>query len=509
MRDEEHMASQPPKGHARQKIQMDMVNILQMSPTFTSEAGRHLALQMVAETLGRPPTVRSHAVERTQLIDIVYACAKSQDGLHALIEAAVRLEPETREVIALQQLLDEWQVAPLFFEDDWSAFRTALGDLVLPELVDLFRAATRSRLPRPPNHCKTAWQVFVYLAGSSAGNDGVPPYMIFLDQVSGLLPPHVGQELRVRNHRRASELGLTAALNAVPLRRTDPVNPHGLSSYLVIQLEPDGLDPDRYTLSHWYQWDVTAWHPQRGEDRIVQRLDLEDEVEHLINDMESDWSDSLDTVTVEFVLPWELINAPVDWWHKESSSDRPTPLAMDYPVVVRSLERLRTRRWHRAWRARWQRLKHRPSLRTYWSRPTGEDYCTALETELKSDGEIASLILSQPPDSEGGRQEVEAALRAGLPVIVWHRSDCGGVQFREEISELMANGGLADMPIRARELRRKAMRPPIRDDHIGRHLTVLWDDPERQPEMSRSSGAPEEGPTDGSGTVGWRQGHGS
>lgn len=492
---------------ARQKIQMDMVEQLSACRAITTEAGLQLLIEMVSDTLGRSLQTRGHQAMRAQIVDIIFTCAKSPDGLPALVEAVARLVPETWTTEMLQLLLDEWQAADLFTSDDWSVFRAALGDLVLPELAELFAAATRSRMHRPPTRCTTAWQIFVYLAGLNAGADALPPSMIFLDLLADIMPGDVGQEIRLRNRRRASSWGLTPALNtARSHRESQPASPV-TSAYLVIQLEADGVDEEQYVLSHWHQWDTGAWRPARGDVRLVHRDDLEKEVERLIFDIEATWSDGPATVTLEFILPWELLNAPVDWWYKESLSTRPTPLTMDYPVVVRSLERLRTRRWHRAWHARWQRLKQDPgSARTYWSKPAGHDYHTLLETELKSDDHVSSLVLSEPPDGDNaGRKEIEAALRSGLPVIVWQRSGRHDSHFREALSLLVAAEGLADLPVRARELRRQALRldPDARDNHIGRHLTVLWDDPERQPEVSRSSGAFEEGSTDDSG-AGWR-----
>ncbi|HKS98379.1 MAG TPA: hypothetical protein VJT31_02525 [Rugosimonospora sp.] len=477
-----------------------MVDLLHDATTTASEAGRQLLAEMIGDLLGHHLPVREQPSVRMQLVEIVSSCARESAGLRALVEAMTYLEPDSLATTSLQLRLDEWQAAPMFTGDEWAVFRAALGDLVLPELAELFAHATRSRMPRPPPRCKTAWQVFVYLIGVNAGPDGVPPSMIFLDQVADLLLPDAAQEVRLRNWRRAGEMGLTPALNAARWHPNSNRPSPAASAYLIIQLEADGLDEDQYILSHWYQVEVGAWRPVRGEDQLVHVGDLERAIERLIFDVEENWSEGPGMMTLEFILPWELLNHPVDWWQQESGSTRPIPLAMDYPVVVRSLERLRTRRWHRSWHARWHRLKQEPESATVrWSEPTGEDYHTFLETELKSDDQIVLLVLSEPPLAEGGgRNEVEAALRSGLPVIVWHRSDCHAEGFRETVELLMADGGLAQLPIRARELRRQALRqdPGGRGSHIGRHLTVLWDDPERQPEVSRSSGGFEEGPAD-------------
>jgi DNA-binding CsgD family transcriptional regulator len=263
---------------------------------------------------------------------------------------------------------------------------------------------------------------------------------------------------------------------------------HDSTAYLLIQVEPR-LDPngreDAYTLSPFRQWyGPESWHSRRGESRSVHRADLEREVDGQIEQMEVEWSDRIGTVIVEFVLPWELLNADVAWWNKESRSFRPTPLAMDYAVVVRSLERLRTPRWHRSWWQRWLQLQGNPTEnRIHWSQPTERDYHTRLETELKSDGQIVALVLSEPPTSQTGRLELEAGLRAGLPIVIWHQEDCTDPAFREAVTQLVSDGGLSRLPMRVRELRMEALRldPDARVDHVGRRLVVLWDDPERKP----------------------------
>jgi hypothetical protein len=481
----------------RQKIQSDMIERLLECSSLQSDAGRQILVEMIAGAIGQRLPVHSQGTLRIQLFEIVMWCAKVPEGLPILIDTVIQLEQETWHTITLQLLLDEWLAVDLVPTEDWPIFRSALSDLAPPKLNELFIAATRSRLPSPPARCTTAWQIFVYLTGVNAGADGLSPSMIFLDQLAELLPSEIGQEIRLRNRRRAGQLGLIPALNTAVWGPSEAEPKVPSSAYLVIQLEADGVDADRYLLSHWHQWDTDAWRPRRGDDRLVHRAKLESAVEKLVADIEARSPNLLGTMTLEFVLPWELLNAPVDWWRKETQSSRPTPLAMDYPIVVRSLERLRTRRWHRLWHQRWLRARQdgETSTQVYWSSPSGNDYLTLLETDLKSDDRITSLILSEPPHIDGaGLGEVEAALRAGLPVIIWHRSDCTRKDFVNAVSDL-TGGTLAELPARARELRRQALRldPDIRDSHIGRHLTVLWDDPERQPEVARSSGLSEEG----------------
>lgn len=478
----------------RRRIEHELVNVLERTRLLRGQASRQLMVEQVRDRLG-PLPLHEHPQLRLQVVELVHVCARQPNGVHELVEVVKHLEPGTEELVQLLRLRDEWEAVDVLAAEDWTELRPILTELAPGNLSLLYQRATEHRLPGPPAWCANAWHAFVHLAGQNAGPDGLPPSMVFLALLEQEVSSQVAQRIRKRNQRLASEQGLTAELDT---RRAHidagHDRPTDATAYLVIQIEPV-LDPDRdgdtqelYTISHFRQWHgVDAWHSRQGHSRQVHRRDLEQEVERLVEQMETEWSDRPGTVVVEFVLPWELLNAEVDWWHKESTSSRPTALAMDYPIVIRSLERLRTPRWHRVWHQRWRQLRNAPaSSAVYWSRPSGKDYFTRLETELKADERVVSLVLSEPPSRLGqtGQLEVEAALRAGLPVIIWHRSDCTSAAFKEAVTRLISDGGLAQLPLRAKELRLEALRlePELREDHIGRHLAVLWDDPERRPD---------------------------
>jgi hypothetical protein len=114
-----------------------------------------------------------------------------------------------------------------------------------------------------------------------------------------------------------------------------------------------------------------------------------------------------------------------------------------------------------------------------------------MEAELNSDSRYVAVVLSEPPNPKEatGRYEVVAALRAGVPVIIWHREDCSTSAFREMVSELFDRGP-ADLPLRVTELRKQiaTMEPKARERHAGRHLTLLWDEPGRTPTSMGTSG---------------------
>jgi hypothetical protein len=497
------MTHQPTSGDKeRRRIQTDLVDVLELSRLMQGPSSRQLMLDQLRSQLGQLP-LREHAELRLQIAELVQACAGPPDGMRTLVAVFTHLEPHSDQAIALRRLADEWDVTDVLSDEDWAQLRPMLETVAPTNLSWLFQRATEYRLPGPPAWCDNAWQVFVHLAGHNAGPDGLPPNMAFLILLENEVDSDIAEWIRQRNRRQAGAHQLTAVLDGRRSRIIDNVDQVADSTaYLVIQVEPDlapaeddALDnQDRYLLSHYRQWrGAESWHSRQGRSRPVRGRDLEREVEKLVEQMEIEWADRPGPVVIEFVLPFELLAADVAWWHKESASSRPIPLAMDYPVVVRSLERLRTPYWHRLWHERWRTLRRAPAASVaHWSRPSGQDYFTRLESTLKEDPRVVTLILSEPPSprSRTWRHELEAGLRAGLPVVIWHRGGPPGGEFRDALSGLISDGGVAQLPLRAKQLRQEALRlePESRKDHIGRHLTVLWDDPERKPGPLGSAG---------------------
>jgi hypothetical protein len=478
------------------RIQRDIVDALLSGEALNSDASRQLFVDRLSDLLGGPLPVRLQPTVRLQMIEIVRTCAKRRDGLAAIVDVAAEFDPVSPETVQLQQLRDEWDAVTCLPSEDWTALRSALENLVVPDLPELCRLATASRVPTLPARCTTPWLAFVYLAGAASAPDMLPPWMALLDLVAEWMEHEAAREVRARNQQRAVEWGLLGQLDAVRWELSDLRQEAAPTAYLVIQLDPDPLDRDRFTLSYWHQADPYHWRPVRGEDRFVRRTELQAAVADLVGEMEAAWSNRSEPVVLEFILPWELLNAPVEWWPKDLPPAPRVPLTRDYPVVVRSLDRLGARPWHRVWHQRWSKLEQYPATgHVHWSRPAGEDHVTRLREALKNDEHVVSMVLSEPPHGDTGRDEMKAALSFGLPVVVWHRTDCSTAAFRQTVADLLADGGLAHLPTRARDLRLEALRldQESQDQHVGRHLAVLWDDPRRQPKSSEWLGGTGEG----------------
>lgn len=475
----------------RNELIVSIVDALQNSATVSQAGSREVWREMLAGELASPVEPFGGDRLRPWLLQVVKACTDVGDGLACLVRSLEYVEQQSATVVELWPLVDEWEAVDFFNNADLGHLRPVLLAMGSSDLAVMARRSSRSRVQELPAWCRTGWQVFLRLAGENSPAGELPPSMAFLALSADRLVEDGQAEgaevLRRFNRGQAAALGVESVLAERQQADFPHPAPSLVPAYLMIQFEPDRIEADHYYLSHWRQSDSEGWHPVRGETVHLGREELPGAVERLIEEAEEKWADLRQPVILEFILPWELLNEPVEWWSKESGSGSPTPLVLDYPVVVRSIERLQRAAWHRPWHNKWRQLRERPAdSHPYWSSPERDGaYFFHLERELKEDQHAVCLVLSQPPGDESGtgRREVLAGLRAGVPAMIWHRSDCADPKFKDAIGEILQDRGLGSLAERVGEWRREALAlgPAAWDGHVGRHLAILLDDPERKP----------------------------
>ncbi len=258
----------------------------------------------------------------------------------------------------------------------------------------------------------------------------------------------------------------------------------------MIRIEPDLLEPDLFTVAHWRQNDPEEWCPRRSESFTGDLDAVRAHVAVLVAEAETGWARKARDIRVEFLLPYSLLNLPVDQWDLEPDSRLPRPLGLHYQVVVRSLDRARSSRWHREWRQRWDMLKRAQSYEQHWlwSEGARPRQLTQLDAKLAVRKDVVSLVLrSVPNGAEPG--EVMVGVRTGIPVMLWNRADSGRSAFEAEVKAL--RDALPELVERLRTLRGKA-KLTARESHVGNRVSLLWDDPDRPVEPQDPPAAPVE-----------------
>ncbi|MEV5970902.1 hypothetical protein [Streptomyces sp. NPDC051921] len=459
--------------------------------------GRDLLISMLTERLPELGNVQRHGRTRLEVLEIVRACLREPRGLRELLDTLNVYDPGSTPVLRIRELVTT--APPLLEVLPEAAARDVRALLAQVRHLDahgtLYAAAGDVTLP--PRPVSTLGEAFDFLSRVNARPDGLLPVMVLVEHVATALDGsdahrQTATGLREWNNAQAAGLSLTTQLKALraDVARGPAAQP--APACLVVQLCRHGMDPDRYLLSHWRQIRPGPWRPERGEDRLVSLREVGSVVEQLVDQAEQDWAGRPGRPVMEFVLPVHLLNHPMEWLPVASDSPVSTALCLSYPVVLRSLERMRKPQLHRRWHNRWQQLLDSSDTVCHWDTAgsRGHDPSQWAST-LATDERLVSVALNAPPlpDSGGSRASLESALFAGVPMAVWDRRPAAPADFRKRARKLL-KGRAIELPQRVQQLRHEAATAAAaqRDVHVGRHVAVLFDDPNRLVDWSGSPG---------------------
>ncbi|MEC4018358.1 VMAP-C domain-containing protein [Streptomyces sp. H27-D2] len=522
-----------------------MVEALDESSALADAHGRHQwRRELLDEFEGFE--LPEYPTRHQEFYEVVRYCCTLEDGLEKLLDVTRAVVPALSH--RLRPLLDEWHAVDLYTSGDWEALRGVL-DFPLPELNAVVAELTADRV-RLPSHCTTVWHAFVHLACRNTAPGCPPPSMALLERLA-VRPDAAAAvgEIRAWNDRFAELWGLSqmeiAGLRASgadsvpsagretsvaggsapdPSALPDPWAVGGATLAeagaddvrpgherpvirLFIKVAPDLTPTDararrqgrreaRYRISACVKYAESAALHQEAESEseggaheLVPRNRLPLAVAELLTRMAQLWQARAENVVLEFFLPSELLNEPVEWWNRDPQLGYDNPLLSKYPqIVLHSLERVQRRDLHHAWRMRWARWKSHPDQGDlHWCDPDGrpaDEHLGLLDAKIGKAEEVVGMVLSEPPRGRGGLglREVRLGLDFGLPILIFHREDSASEEFRSMVREVLADDGLANLPARAQQWKSDSAAAGgigPRDAAVIKHLNVIWDDPEQ------------------------------
>jgi NTP-dependent ternary conflict system VMAP-like protein/effector-associated domain 2 (EAD2)-containing protein len=494
-------AAPPPAGNSpdalvrreQERIRGAVVAQLLEVPELRAKEARTLLEELVCESTRSRASLREHSTAQLQLLELFRFCVDQPGGLSALARGVGEIRAGCPQAVRIQHFADEWTALGVLPEmvESWRLLEDGLGTLPLSAAyrMSLVREATGNRVLEPRPHCETPWDDFLYLVGQNVAQNVLPPWVYYLVRSAEQMPLRAKHEILTRSRRWAQRCGLAVLMDQLVFASDPPVVQRALRrEYLTISIAPHPVNRTLYTVSHAFMPDagVHEWERGRPERSVVQDQ-LERVVGDLIRRVERRAGDRHADLWLEFVLPFELLNLPVDWWARDVLEDRRTPLIVPYPVFIRSLERLRSPEWYRPWRKRWEQFRLGESATaSVFVNTCRQDggHLSGLAARLAGNEHYVALVLSRPPTHDGrdGEHEIGAALRSGLPIIIWHRDAERTREFHEAVRALLADG-LAQFPVQVASYRRQAAEQEAAQQptHLGRHIAVLWDDPDRNP----------------------------
>jgi nucleoside phosphorylase len=468
--------------------------LLKSEATRDRLAGQYEVLAFEMETAGVAAGVANRGVNWFVVRGIVDYCDEYKNNdwhqYGSLVAAG-----GVRGILAQCPPFRVWRLEPhgarsLLPDHDMDRLRELLEQPFDIDGPGMWQLAAGGRIPLP-DESATLNEMAVRLAAFNAGPDHIPPLAAFVEQVAARSPRRLAGQLREWADRMAQRIGIIGPVHAYRraveegLEREDEATARPpLRPGLLIQIEREGIGDDSLEVRYWIQRWARRWDPEPSDPRPTTFRELERVLEAAIRHAESTWRDvGTEPVEIELLLPADLLHLAVEWWHTELDGPASFPLCLDYRVVVRSLDRMRQSHRHRVWNQRWHSLWREPSRhRVHWGRPDPDAAGLGpWAARLREDHDLTTVVLGSSPEDESGSHELRSALDAGIPVILWdHRRGTAGPEMEAMLRRLTGEPP-ETLVHRVHQERRRVclLAPEEQADDPGRHLAVLWDDPDR------------------------------
>jgi hypothetical protein len=262
-----------------------------------------------------------------------------------------------------------------------------------------------------------------------------------------------------------------------------------LHSYLLIQLRPEGSKelyikawfiPDDAIQDHWERFKPLTVDEEQSEISFVpEKLPIL--LSKLLQQCFEEYLQGQPTeLTIEIFLPRDRLCDEVEKWEYKDDEDCNITIGKDFQVVVRSYDRLKKLRTQQGsyWRRNWEKVQL-----TWQALPCYEQVMTVSQACFDPNKlrnllveKIILKICCNLSDSE--RNGLLSAIHsAGTPIIIWSRCELNSLKNPEHFDALLKEP-LHELSACIREQRRLASDHEM---HLGNHLVLWWDDPNRIP----------------------------
>ncbi|WP_158566853.1 MFS transporter [Actinomadura craniellae] len=484
-------------GSLNMKDRNRLVDALMQLNSMSNRRTRDLLIQTVQNELEIHLPVERQNQDRHDVWALVNACLAYPGAVHTLVTAIAGFHRGSMPMAELHDLVDELLPEPLLESHERRELRQLTRVLEAshtntahPALIPaLYHAAVGPFGPPLRSTACGLDSVISRLEEVAVGPDGVPPLLTFVRDLAGHSREPIAAALRNWSSRIRTRLGLEQSwpLAIAPQVADAPES----SAYLVIEFRPDLADDDMFLTTAWLQFGREPATPLHRDDVPVPREDLPALVRTFLFEHPQVVTRHTMELVIEFVLPRSLLNEDFDQM-KLTVGGVPRRLGVEYPVVLRSLDRLRQPALHHRWRRKWNWLRDNPqSARVYRVDEPSEADHERLYTRL-SEPYFVCLALAFPPYGKDPAPADEhwVGVQAGVPIIAWCRRPWDPELFAAEFRKLL-DAGLMALPDSVTTLRKQAvLMADAEADHLGLHLSLIFDDADRMPEPYLRLSAP-------------------
>jgi hypothetical protein len=320
--------------------------------------------------------------------------------------------------------------------------------------------------------------------------DRLPPFFDFVDYVAHHRCP---QSTRARMHQWmdavSQRMGYVdrSVVDNLCVATENRIAANG-RFYLIAELRPDKVRTDRFFLAASRQHGDEPEEVLHQADRSVP-LDVAINSTHdLMRELASEYGTAAEERVLELILPRCLVTYSIDQWLVDPVL--PSAIGTNYPMVLRSFDRLEDPSMHPDWGRNWRWLKRHDRLagvaaiREIESHDHGATQ--ALRAALLRDGPpVGVLMLTPLPVSDVLMADAyTAGLRGGAPIMVWSRDAAAAAILAISVRTACAEG-LLGLREHVFQLRLRTLEEAT-EQTAGEHIALVFDDYDRIPERFRS-----------------------
>ncbi|MCW5318357.1 hypothetical protein GTQ43_32940 [Nostoc sp. KVJ3] len=262
-----------------------------------------------------------------------------------------------------------------------------------------------------------------------------------------------------------------------------------LHSYLLIQLRPESsrelyvkawFIPDDTIQDPWERFKPLTVDEQQSEIPFVpEKLPIL--LSKLLQQCFEEYLQGQPTeLTIEIFLPRDRLCDEVEKWEYKDDEDCNIIIGKDFRVVVRSYDRLKKLRTQQGsyWRRNWEKVQLR------WQAPSCYEQAMTVSQACFDANKLRDLLFEKIilkiccDLSDLERNALLSAIHsAGTPIIIWSRCELNSLKNPEHFDALLKKP-LHELSTCVREQRRLGSDHEM---HLGNHLVLWWDDPNRIP----------------------------
>lgn len=259
----------------------------------------------------------------------------------------------------------------------------------------------------------------------------------------------------------------------------------GALATLLIELDSETPEQDSFAVSAWLRLPGAEYEPLNwaGMDAWFRPTQLSAQLDNLLEiALERMWNQEVD-LRLEFWLDYAYLHLEADQW--EIGTPIRHPVGAEYVVTVRPRRHPLTAQQRRSWSERWRALKGAAGLVSdvlvFVSR-TDAPTSQSLWVPPRSDpGRVLVLSVGSSDSLDLDMHGVLCELlRDGLPAALCIRMPARDApETLQPLHARLDGRSVHELPDLIRDLRAEAFQTGT--DHLGNHLTLVWDDYESTP----------------------------